>query len=228
MKQADQKRLLLSEDVEAEFAALINKKKNVDVIASKKKGNERGNEIQAAFDKERLKQKDYFNDEIKEQYDQEPKDLISYRINNAGLAIQNPSFEFTEKFTMENFVKKAGNNYILDAGKLMGTYKKLEDKERIRTLDIFMPSARTLNYTFNITVPEGYTIKGVEELNKKVTNDIASFTSSASLNGNAVIVTVSRSYNNNFEPVANWSKLLTVMDAAADFTNMKLLLEKKK
>ncbi len=228
MKQTDQKRLLLSEDVEAEFAALINKKKNVDDIASRKKGKERGNEIQAAFDKERLKQKDYFKDEIKEQYDQEPKELISYKINNTGLAIQNPSFEFTEKFTMENFVKKAGNNFIFDAGKLMGTYKKLEDKERTRTLDIYMPSARTLTYTINIAVPEGYTVKGVEELNKKVTNDIASFTSSASLNGNSVMVTVSRSYNNNFEPVANWSKLLTVMDAAADFTNMKLLLEKKK
>ena len=228
MKQTDQKRLLLSEDVEAEFAALINKKKNVDDIASRKKGKERGNEIQAAFDKERLKQKDYFKDEIKEQYDQEPKELISYKINNAGLAIQNPFFEFTEKFTMENFVKKAGNNFIFDAGKLMGTYKKLEDKERTRTLDIYMPSARTLTYSFNIAVPEGYTVKGVEELNKKVTNDIASFTSSASLNGNTVMVTVSRSYNNNFEPVANWSKLLTVMDAAADFTNMKLLLEKKK
>jgi len=228
MKQNDQKKLLLAEDVEANFAALIDKEKVTDKLAEKKKTRDKAAESQAALDKERLKQKDYFIDEIKEQYEQEPKELISYEIKSNGLSIYDSAFKYREVFTMENFVKKAGNNFILDAGKLMGVYKKTDEKERTRTLDIYMPSARTLVYTFNISIPEGYSVKGIDEMNKKVENETASFVSTAKLNGNDVAITVIRTYHHNFEPAANWSKLLEVMDAASDFTGMKLLLEKKK
>ncbi|MEO8769132.1 MAG: hypothetical protein ABI402_03585 [Ferruginibacter sp.] len=228
MKQSDQKRLMLAEDVEAGFATLINKKKTIDIMADNRATRSQAAEIQSALDKERTKQKDYFKDEIKDQFDQEPKELTSYTITNNGFSIDKPSFEYTETFTMENFVKKAGPNFIFDVGKLMGVYKKAEEKERTRTLDVYMSCARTIIYEFAITIPDGYAVKGVDELNKKVENDISSYVSSAKQNGNTVNITVSRTYNNNFEPHGNWTKLLTVMDAAADFTGMKLLLEKSK
>jgi hypothetical protein len=38
---------------------------------------------------------------------------------------------------------------------------------------------------------------------------------------------VKKSYNNTFEPVANWNKLLAFIDAANDWTNAKLLMKKK-
>ena len=49
---------------------------------------------------------------------------------------------------MDNFVKKAGNNYILDAGKLIGKYRRIEDKDRTRTLDIYMYSPGPFRTTF--------------------------------------------------------------------------------
>jgi len=226
MKQNDQMKLMLAEDVEAEFAALINKKAATEKLAEYRREKDRASEIQAALDKERLKQKDYFKDEIKDQFDQEPKELISYKINNTGLSLSQP-FEYTTSFTMNDFVKKAGNNFIFDVGRLMGTYKRTEGKDTLRTMDVYMPCARQINYQFSITIPEGYNVKGIAELNKKEENDIASFVSTAKQNGNTVNITVNRTYNNNFEPAANWTKLLKVMNAAADFTNMKLLLEKK-
>lgn len=228
MKGNDQKNLLLAEDVEAGFAALINKKKTTDILAQTKATRAQASEVQAALDKERFKQKDYFTEEIKGQFGQEPKELISYSILNNGFSIEQPAFEYTEVFSMENFVKKAGSNFIFDAGRLMGVYTRAEEKERIRTLDIYMSCARTITYNFEITIPAGYTAKGIDELNKKVNNDIASFSAVAKQGGNVINVTVSRTYNSNFEPAANWPRLLSVMDAAADFTGMKLLLEKNK
>ena len=228
MKQTDQKSLLLAEEVEANFAALVNKKRSTEKMAENKKQRAKAEEIQTAMDKERVKQKDYFKNEIKTQYGQEVKELLAYKILNTGLSVYTPAFEFTQTFTMDNFVKKAGNNYIFDAGRLMGEYKKIEEKERIRKLDIYMSSARKLSYSFSLNIPEGYSAKGVEELNKKIENDAGSFVSTGNLDGNTVTITVSRTYFNNFEPAANWPKLLAVMDAAADFTGMKILLEKKK
>lgn len=228
MKQGDQKKLLLAEDVEAGFAALINKASATDKLAEKKKNRDKASEVQAALDKERENQKDYFKDDVKDQYDQEPKELISYKIINDGISANNPGFEYNETFTMDNFVKKAGNNFIFDIGKLMGSYKRLDEKENNRTLDVFMPSARKLIYECSVTIPDGYTAKGIEELNKKTETDIAAFQTTAKVEGNTVTLTITRSYNNNFEPVANWPKLASVINAAADFTSLKLLLEKKK
>jgi hypothetical protein len=229
MKQADQKKLLLAEEMRAGFAGLIGKKGPRDFFAELKDPKEakKGLEILAALDNEKIKQKDYFIDEIKEQYAQEPKELINYKIINAGLSVYKPAFEFNETFTMDNFVKKAGNNFIFEAGKLMGSYKRVEDKQRTRLLDIYMPCARTIIQSFEILIPEGYLVKGIEELNKKVETDIASLICTASLEGNKIIVKATRVYYNNFEPASNWPKLLTVMDAVADFTTAKLLLEKR-
>jgi len=228
MKQADQKKLLLAEDVEASLAALINKASATDKLAEKKKNRDKASEVQAALDKERENQKDYFKDDVKDQYDQEPKELVSYKVINDGLSAEKPAFEYSEIFTMDNFVKKAGNNFIFDIGKLMGSYKRLDEKENNRTLDVFMPSARKLIYECSVTIPDGYTAKGIEELNKKTETDIAAFQTTAKLEGNTVTLTITRSYTNNFEPAANWPKLASVINAAADFTSLKLLLEKKK
>ena len=228
IKQNDQKNLLLAEDVESTFAALIEKKKNVDILLETKKNKAKAQEIQTAMDKERLNQKDYFKADVKSQYDQEPKEMTSFKVINTGLNITQPAFVYSQNFTMENFVKKAGNNFIFDIGKLMGSYKKTDEKQRTRTLDVYMPSARTLTYSIAVTLPEGYKAKGIEELNKKVDNECASFITTATMRGNTVNLMITRTYKNNFEPAANWPKLLTAMDAAADFTNSKLLLEKIK
>lgn len=228
MKVNSQKSLILAEDAEKGLSALINKVPNAEKLADQKRTREKAGEVQAALDKERVKQKDYFKDEIENQYDQEPKELLSYQINNMGISVQKPAFEFTQKFTMDNFVKKAGNNFIFDIGKMMGSYKKPEAKDSTRKLDVYMVSAREISHSVNVTVPDGFTAKGIEQLNKKVENDIASFISTAKLEGNVVTVNIRRVYKNAFEPASNWPKILEVMNATADFSAMKLLLEKKK
>lgn len=128
---------------------------------------------------------------------------------------------------MDNLVKKAGNNYIIDAGKLAGSFYKLEEKERKRTYDVYMPCSRSFKYTINIAVPQGYTAKGLEEIAAKKTNKTGSFSSEATLNGNVVTIVITRVYNNNFEKAENWPLLSEVIDASAGFNARKILFEKK-
>jgi hypothetical protein len=129
---------------------------------------------------------------------------------------------------MENFVKKAGNNYIVEVGKLVGTYQKTDEKERIRTVDIYMPCARTLSWNISINIPKGYNVKGVGELNKSLNNNTGSLECIASVDGGAVKIKVTRIYTNNFEKVEAWPKLLELMDAFYNFSTQKILLEKSK
>jgi hypothetical protein len=90
-----------------------------------------------------------------------------------------------------------------------------------------MPFARSLQTDITLQIPEGYTVEGVNDLNKKVENETGYFIAQATTDGKTVIIKVRKSYNHAFEPAANWDKLLAFIDAANEWTNAKLLLKKK-
>jgi len=166
-------------------------------------------------------------EEIKGNFDQEPQQVTNCKIINMGLKEANPVFELSESFMMDNMVKKAGNNYIIDAGRLTGNFLKLDDKDRKRTGDIYMPAARTFKYNIVLNIPPGFNIKGAEEMNIHKTNKAGSFTSTATVKGNALTISVVRVYNHNFEKAADWPLLVDIIDTASDFNAKKILLEKK-
>lgn len=219
-----QKELLMMEDMEADLATAVKEKKFTDKLADSRKQQKLVTEFSAAFAKEKTNQKSYFENEIKEQYDQSAKNVTVYEVKNAGLF--NSDFVYHSSFTMDNFVKKAGNNYIVEAGKLVGSVSKVDEKDRIRSIDIFMPYARTYTYNISLALPKGYKVKGIENFNKNITNETGSLVTTCTADNAAVHVTIQLQYLKNFEPAASWPKLLALMDGFYDISNQKLLLEK--
>ena len=183
--------------------------------------------LQTLLEKEKGEQNKYFTAEIKGKYDQEPKDVSNCKILNTGVDASSPVFEFTETFTLDNLVKKAGSNYIIDAGKLTGGFLKLEEKNKTRDGDVYMSAARSFKYTIVINIPQGYTAKGMEEMTQSKSNKTGSFTSSAVLNGNKLTITAIRVYTHNFEKAADWPLVVDHIMAASDFDSKKILLEKQ-
>lgn len=220
-----QKELMLLENMESDLASSISEKKLTDRLAEDRKQKKMVDEFTAAFAKERSNQKSYFEDEIKGQYDQSAKQVNAYDVKDDGLF--NSGFTYHADFTMDNFVKKAGNNYIIDAGKLMGSLNKVEEKDRTRTIDVYEPCARTYTYNIAFKVPKGYTVKGIENFNKSVSNETGSLTATANADANEVHITIQQLYAKNFEPASNWPKLLQLMDGLYDMSNQKLLLQKE-
>jgi hypothetical protein len=219
-----QKELLMMEDMEADLAASVNEKKLTDRLAADKKQQKLVTEYTAAFAKEKTNQKSYFEDEIKNQFDQPAKDITTYEVKNEGLF--NSDFVYHTSFTMDNFVKKAGNNYIVEAGKLIGSTSKIDDKDRIRSIDVYAPYARTYTYNITLAIPKGYKVKGLENFNKNISNETGSLTATATADDATVKLTIVQQYLKNFEPAANWPKLLELMDGLYDISNQKLLFEK--
>jgi hypothetical protein len=227
-RNGEQKRLLLAEDIDGALSQYVGMKPYTQRLGEDKRLAKLVPEFASAFSKEKSDWKKYFKSEIKEQYEEEPKEVTAFEIKDDGLLHSSPAFVYRSAFTMDNFVKKAGNNYIVDAGKLIGKFNKLEDKERTRVLDVYMYSARTFTFNINIAIPEGYTAKGVEEMATNMTNDAGSFVSTAVVDGSNIKISVTRSFKNAFEPAANWPKLVSLLDGAYEFYNKKILLEKKK
>ncbi|HEX8020880.1 hypothetical protein [Mucilaginibacter sp.] len=227
MRHNDQLGLLPVIDIDNTLMELSKSDKLEKRLAENPETKKLRDDFSYAFSDDQSKSVKKFTAEIKAQYEQEPTQVVDCKIINAGLDNSNPVFQYSESFVLDNLVKKAGNNYIIDAGKLAGSFYKLEDKERKRTFDVYMPCSRSFKYTISIAVPPGYVAKGLEELATKKTNKTGSFSSEATVNGNMVTIVITRVYNNNFEKAENWPLLTETIDASSGFNAQKILLEKK-
>jgi|GEM_PF-908801 len=182
-------------------------------------------ELQTLLQKARTKHKEDFENEIERVYDVKAKELKSYKILNFGITRDAP-FEFEEEFVMEGWVKKAGNNYIVDIGKLIASQITVDKDQRQRTKDIYMPFPRSFSYHIEFTLPSGYSADGVDKLNISAENETGGFKSVAKQEGNKVILDVSKYYLHTFEPAAKWPLLLNFIDKALEFNQQKILLKK--
>ncbi|MDB4920420.1 hypothetical protein [Mucilaginibacter sp.] len=227
LQHDDQKDLMLADEIDAGVREIANG----DLIVKRyKNGTSVKNlpkNITDAFAKEHIDKEKYYTDEIKAKFGQEPQKVTNCKIINNGLNNPYPVFEYSESFEMDNMVKRAGNNYIVEVGKLTGGFLKIEEKDKTRDKDVYMPSARSFSYTITMAIPMGYSVKGIEELSKKKTNKTGFFSAEASVKGNALIIKVTRVYNKNFEKTAEWPLLKDMIDTASDFDSAKILLEKQ-
>jgi hypothetical protein len=223
-----QKSLVLFEDYyESERKYFGQEYSLIEKFENDRKTKKYADELRTAFAEARKKQKDAFESEIKEWFEQEVTDVKNYKIKNLGVRHNSPDFIYAADFTMNGLVKRAGNNYIIEVGKLQGTPLKIEPAQHKRTLDIHAPFARSIQYELSIQIPEGYSVEGLSNLNKMVKNDCGSFICEATTDGKAVTMKVSKSYNKLFEPAANWDKLIAFIDASVDWSNAKILLKRK-
>jgi hypothetical protein len=128
---------------------------------------------------------------------------------------------------LDGLVKKAGNNYIFEIGKLLGGQIEIKPEDHVRNEDIYMAYPRQFSYTIQFDIPDGYTCEGVDRLNVKVENETGGFTSAATVKGNSLSIDIKKYYSNGYEPVANWPRMTAFLDACFEFTKVKLLLKKK-
>ncbi|MET3980175.1 hypothetical protein ABIB62_002484 [Mucilaginibacter sp. UYP25] len=226
MRHDDQKSLLSAMDIDNGLMQLVKGEPLAKRLSKNYETKKSADAFLSGMGKSQAEIRKSFMDEAGSQFGQEPLQISDYKVINPALENSSPVFEFASTVTLNNMVKKAGNSYIIDAGKLTGSFMQLEEKDRKRTLDIYMPAARSLKYTINLAIPQGYKIKGVEELNTKKANKTGLFTSTATVNGNLLTIVVNRVYANNFEKAADWPLVAEVVDAAFALNNLKVLLEK--
>ena len=226
-KRNVQRKLVIFEDYHNSERKAFGLEPLVDEMANDKKTKKLAEEMRTAFSLIRMKQGEAFTAEAKEWYEQEITDMKNYKVESMGVRHTSPDLMYSSEFKMKGLIRSAGKNLIIDIGKLQGSPLKIEEEQRKRTLDIYMPFARSLQLEIIIQIPDGYTVEGVNELNKKVENETGHFIAEATTDSKTVMIKLKKSYNHAFEPAANWDKLLAFIDAANEWTNAKLLLKKK-
>jgi len=126
---------------------------------------------------------------------------------------------------------KAGNKLLFKIGELIGPQEQMY-QEKPRQLPAEMQYPHVLHRKLKFQVPEGYTIKNLKDLNidiQEKTGGVVSlgFVSNYTLNGNNLEVEVLETYRDLKYPLAEFETFKKVINAAADFNKIVLVLEKK-
>ncbi|OUR90793.1 hypothetical protein A9Q87_12640 [Flavobacteriales bacterium 34_180_T64] len=197
-------------------------------IKNKKKKIKYKKEIDALVEKLRVKQEDRFKKSAEAEFEASDVEDYTYSIDNTGRYGMGSYFTYSEGFKAKNILlKKAGPNYIVELGKLIGGQIDLEDKERQRTENIHMAYPRCYNYEITLDIPAGYKVAGLDKFNKSVDNATGAFISTAKIEGSTLIVTTTKQYKQNYVPNSNWNLMQAFLDEAHQFTNEKILLKKQ-
>lgn len=200
----------------------------IDGSIRMKKNQERvRNEANALISKLKTRQSEYLEKQLENELEFEVEDY-NVNIEDTGRYGAEKPFVLSETFTMpDNFVKKAGRNYLLEIGKFIGGQISLDEDEKLRTNNIYMAFPRSFENTIEFNIPEGYDIGGIDKLNTKVENETGGFVSSAEVVDGVLKIHTNKYYKNYYEPNINWTKMVDFLEAAHQFTQVKVMLKKE-
>ena len=128
-------------------------------------------ELKGAFNEYRKNAIDPFKAEISSYHDGDPVQVGGYGVDCVGIRRDSSNFVYHVDYVMDGMVKRAGNNYLLSVGKLIGSSLKLEGKDRERIDDVWRKMAFVDEWNIEIPVPQGYKVSA--EALKKIETSVA-------------------------------------------------------
>lgn len=139
-------------------------------------------------------------------------------------------FQIDVSFSTNYLVERAGNRILFKAGLVIGPQSELYQDDT-RTLAIENTFNRGYERIIRIRIPEGYSIRNAKDLVFDVSykdgdKEPFVFRSSYEQKGQLLIVRVDEYYKELFAPLERYEDFRKVINAAADFNKVTLVLEK--
>ncbi|MHC1774165.1 MAG: hypothetical protein AB9834_02010 [Lentimicrobium sp.] len=155
----------------------------------------------------------------------DPEDL-KVNILSQGRSTENPAIRFSMNFRTGEIMSQTGDLLLVDMVKLFGQFAEFSEKEKERSVDIYMPCPRTLKWHIEIEIPEGYRAANPEVFNGSLQNSTGGFECRVTDQDGKLIVEATKIYNHDYEPLENWPELLSVIEYSNNLSQQKLVLSK--
>jgi hypothetical protein len=166
---------------------------------------------------------------MKKQMEDDYENVTAYTefiLNTDGRTWRKQELSYTSKFELADMVKVAGENLLLSVPALIGDQLYISQDDRKREVDANMSFPRSYRNIINFTIPTGYKVVGIQNLNMNLDNEAGTFAVQASVEGNTIKILTKKIYKQQTVKTADWAKLVAMLDAAFNFTQKKVLLKK--
>jgi hypothetical protein len=172
------------------------------------------------------------------------KELLNMGVENATVSLAsaanyelndfkkyNLPFTCTGIVETKHMTETAGNNIIFKIGLAIGPQSELYQEEK-RIYPIYTIYPHSYKRSIQVDIPDGYVVEGIEKLimNKELKSSetlVAFFKSTAVIIGNKISIEVEESYLQAFYAKDEFEGFRKIINAAADFNKVSLLLKKK-
>ena len=176
-------------------------------------------------------QKTYLKEFVK--FGTNSENIVSTKIENQDFESfpDNKPFILNATVKASELVEKAGNKVLVKIGDIIGSQVEMyQEKPRQFVMEIQYP--HVLERKIELTIPDGYMVKNAQDLiinnvykeNGQVT---MGFVSSYKQEGNKLLVNVLEEYRLTLYPLSQYEDFKKIINAAADFNKVVLVLEKK-
>ncbi len=138
-------------------------------------------------------------------------------------------FEVEGEFNTQQYIESAGDILLFKVGELIGPQSELY-QESARTTDVVNFFNRGYFRKININLPDGYSIQNPDDLiiNEKVIKNgktIFVFVSSYTIKGQKLEIEINEYYDELYYPKESFEEFRKVINAAADWNKIILVLE---
>ncbi|MCM4155679.1 hypothetical protein DHD80_06645 [Gramella sp. AN32] len=129
------------------------------------------------------------------------------------------------------FIEKAGSRLLFNVGALIGKQIQMY-QEKKRVLPLENQFTRAYNRTIIVEIPEGYEVTNLEDLTIKNSyseegKEVFLFDSFYKLDGDKLTITANEFYAKNMVETENFDEYRKIINSAADFNKVTLILQPK-
>jgi hypothetical protein len=159
--------------------------------------------------------------------------VVSSKVENQDFESynENKPFILSAVVKASELMERAGNKLIIKIGDIIGPQVEMyQEKPRQFPMEIDYP--HVLERHIRFTIPEGYGIKNPDDI--KISHVVTEngqntvgFTSSYTIEGNTLSIHIMEEYRKTTYPLSQFDEFRKVINAAADFNKVVLVLEKK-
>lgn len=216
---------LLNEDLAKAEKKMLEKYEGVkaEKVSDKRKANQKAQVDDFDREENAKKKQNILENRLKGNYSL--KKFNSFELIADGRLPKTPNLEFKQDYEIEDVITRAGNNLVLEAGKLIGRYSRV-DTVKERKYDIMYDYPMEIDWEYRIEIPTGYQVEGLQNLNMLVDNPTGLFVSKAILEGNVLTIEIKRNYMQNYMPATSWADFAAFINAADEFSQRKIVLKK--
>lgn len=158
--------------------------------------------------------------------------LSMFEVENGDIDLSSDSSKYficNSEFSSKSLIEKTGTDIVFSIGKIIGKQKGIyEEKERIS--DVILPQTKFYQRRLTVNIPDGYVCKGLEKI--KINNSVSQkdtvimqFVSDYELNNNQLIINITESYDVLDLDKSHYNDYRTVVNSAANFNKIVLVLE---
>ena len=160
-------------------------------------------------------------------------DISNIKIENSAFTdyFDNKPLIISADINNPELIERAGNKILFKVGAVIGPQEQMY-QEKPRRLPVELPFPHVLDRKIVLHIPDGYTVKNLNDLNMDVSYKedgitTMGFASSYTQNDNVITILINESYHKTNYPLSQFEDFKKVINASADFNKVVLVIDKK-